>query len=377
MTMKPVDTSESSSFGVTSKSKLAFSGTKSPHINGKLVKRQNPFSLTKEEGRYGEYGIVGPFGNFVVKSTTSVMDSTMSFGSYQSFDESLLDQATLDAYSDLYQKVANVADLIRTRQETASMVVNRLRSMVSLARDLRHGRIEQASKRLGRSLHPNPKTRSGQPLGARWLEYSYGWSPLVQDVYNILDKGFGPIMFRSSGFASNDLFDTKTKTFGTPSSFYGMETHEVGVTSLQSAKCFLFAEVPGSAVSAISAWGLDNPALLAWEALPYSFVVDWFLPVGDYLNVVGNVGYTAKVTGALRVQTLETTMSGKLSIDREAPYKPYGSGAPYYRYYRRKNRLISIPSVPLPRFKNPFSLSQRVLNQLGLLNVELRKRISR
>jgi hypothetical protein len=29
--------------------------------------------------------------------------------------------------------------------------------------------------------------------------------------------------------------------------------------------------------------GLLNPLSLAWELLPYSFVIDWFLPIGDYL----------------------------------------------------------------------------------------------
>lgn len=28
--------------------------------------------------------------------------------------------------------------------------------------------------------------------------------------------------------------------------------------------------------------GLTNPAQLAWELVPFSFVVDWFIPVGDF-----------------------------------------------------------------------------------------------
>lgn len=30
--------------------------------------------------------------------------------------------------------------------------------------------------------------------------------------------------------------------------------------------------------------GLTNPAMVAWDLVPFSFVVDWFLPVGKFLN---------------------------------------------------------------------------------------------
>jgi hypothetical protein len=30
--------------------------------------------------------------------------------------------------------------------------------------------------------------------------------------------------------------------------------------------------------------GISNPALVAWELVPFSFVADWFVPVGDWLK---------------------------------------------------------------------------------------------
>jgi hypothetical protein len=34
----------------------------------------------------------------------------------------------------------------------------------------------------------------------------------------------------------------------------------------------------------MNALGLANPAALVWEALPLSFVFDWFVPVGNWLQ---------------------------------------------------------------------------------------------
>ena len=34
--------------------------------------------------------------------------------------------------------------------------------------------------------------------------------------------------------------------------------------------------------------GFINPAVVVWDAVPYSFVVDWFLPVGKFLQSFSN-----------------------------------------------------------------------------------------
>jgi hypothetical protein len=34
----------------------------------------------------------------------------------------------------------------------------------------------------------------------------------------------------------------------------------------------------------LSQVGITNPALLVWELIPYSFVFDWIIPVGDFLG---------------------------------------------------------------------------------------------
>jgi hypothetical protein len=35
--------------------------------------------------------------------------------------------------------------------------------------------------------------------------------------------------------------------------------------------------------------GLLDPATVLWEIIPYSFVVDWFLPIGSYLDNLNQI----------------------------------------------------------------------------------------
>jgi hypothetical protein len=44
----------------------------------------------------------------------------------------------------------------------------------------------------------------------------------------------------------------------------------------------VFVSNPNTALA--NQMGFINPAAVAWELVPFSFLVDWFLPVGDFLN---------------------------------------------------------------------------------------------
>jgi hypothetical protein len=48
--------------------------------------------------------------------------------------------------------------------------------------------------------------------------------------------------------------------------------------------------------------GLTNPLLTGWEITPYSFVLDWFVGVGDFLAAVNawNTGYVFKAGSETR-----------------------------------------------------------------------------
>jgi hypothetical protein len=80
----------------------------------------------------------------------------------------------------------------------------------------------------------------------------------------------------------------------------------------------------------LSQMGITNPVELAWEELPYSFVADWFLPIGDYLgNLDATLGWdfiggtkSATITQRHRVDVLGT------------PYSP--PGTPWFFTFKSK-----------------------------------------
>lgn len=115
---------------------------------------------------------------------------------------------------------------------------------------------------------------------AFWLEISFAWRPLIQDVYNAcqvlsngLSNGPGFVVSHRESEALQPPFRGGS-TVVIDEEFDGKRevTVEVGFRPTNS---YLWD---------LQKLGLTNPASLAWELIPMSFVVDWFVPVGNFLE---------------------------------------------------------------------------------------------
>jgi len=95
--------------------------------------------------------------------------------------------------------------------------------------------------------------------------------------------------------------------------------------------------------------GLTDPLTAIWELTPYSFVVDWFIPIGDYLQ---NVAFAAniKINRVIRSRKNYIDCRG---INPVAENYIITKGSSLYRYkYVVLSRTISNTlDVPLPRPK--------------------------
>jgi hypothetical protein len=115
--------------------------------------------------------------------------------------------------------------------------------------------------------------------------------------------------------------------------------------------------------------GLVNPAEIAWEVVPYSFVVDWFLPIGSYISAWG-------VIPALRGRFI-TAMRGAIKngpINDFTVLKNYASSGCHQSRIEYSRVISGSLSVPLPTFNSlPKALSpKRLLNAVSLIHQILR-----
>jgi len=140
-------------------------------------------------------------------------------------------------------------------------------------REINGRRVEVPRQRVPRSSPP-----AARAVAQTVLEIQYGWRPLIDDVYDgavwLAAKLQKPMVHR----LSTRLQRTATVDLR-PDVLYSYKNQQVSVRKQIVA---YFSE--GKADTSLN---LMNPAEVAWELLPWSFVVDWFIPIGEYLQARG------------------------------------------------------------------------------------------
>lgn len=122
-------------------------------------------------------------------------------------------------------------------------------------------------------------------------------------------------------------------------------------------------------VQAFKRLGLLNPVVTLWELVPFSFIVDWFIPIGDYLS---------SLDAMAGVQVLSTWESRREFTDNQTTaHTSRGwtvAGNMVYSEYTASsfatkssyNRKIGVSlAVPLPVFRPDLSVN-RVTDAIAL-----------
>lgn len=271
----------------------------------------------------------------------------------------------------------NLANLFAERAKTAQMVGDTALKLFYAARNLKRGNFGAAAENLGVATSRRSASRgrrhlednSPQGLANAWLELQYGWKPLLNDVYGsceaLAERYMAETMIKRAT-ASHTVQGTDSFTSISPDKPYASRTWTM--KSSRTVRMGAAYRVDGPALHSFASLGITNPLTVAWEVTPFSFVVDWFLPVGNFLD-------TLDATLGLSYLHGYTTI-----FDRHNGKKVYSEqgldafnrmiqayGVAYYEDLTcTRNSAAGFPAPSLPRFKNPLSMGH-MHNALALL----------
>lgn len=214
-------------------------------------------------------------------------------------------------------------------------------------------------------------SRARQPRGSnvpnKWLELQYGWKPLLSDVYGAADA----LSKRPAGDWRITVKATETEkvdvTRVIPLNY--ADSSVCRAEGLKGAFVRIDALPQNAATIALSSLGVTNPLEVAWELVPFSFVVDWFLPVGDYLQSLDALlGYSSTGTWAsysrfMKVKWVDKGLSGTHGSWRYV--NNFEGTKEVVRLHRTVSSGVSLPTFP--GFKDPRSLGH-MANGLALLS---------
>lgn len=147
-----------------------------------------------------------------------------------------------------------------------------------------------------------------------WLELQYGWKPLMSDM-------LGSVMHLANRSRFEQPFVTATANMKTT---VRTSTHPVGLEDgvearvdwddLWKAHVGFIYRIQNPFLAEISSLGLLNPAEIIWETQRYSFVVDWFLPISQWLSNLTAAAGMEFVTGSWSYSTERTFKGSSITV---------------------------------------------------------------
>jgi hypothetical protein len=205
-----------------------------------------------------------------------------------------------------------------------------------------------------------------------WLSIQYGWKPLLSDVFGGLEEMANTLNFTppKNKVTSGIIGEWDDLSFVIPAIASHCPPCRAERKLHVTLKGAIEYEVGSEGLQFLTRTGVMNPLAVAWELVPYSFVVDWFLPVGSYLNnldynhgLVFKRGWlTTKVEGSWKVRPIPGTYVNPAGF---VSTWSGGAGDSNVKYFAREI-LAGFPPVHFPPFKDPISL-KHATNALALL----------
>lgn len=263
---------------------------------------------------------------------------------------------------------ARKVDVLTTLGEaksSISMVSSALSDLMRGYRAIRKGKVGVLRKLFKKgALNKNVSRHwRNKTVENRYLEFTYGWSPMIGDIATAFKElsNLEPLPQIMKVSHSTKL----------PCEFH--EGSDGWGFRLMKTNCYFAVRSEKARRSA--EWNLiNNPLLTGWELVPYSFVVDWFIPIGDTISQFSAADGLDFISGT----TTQYTKAWYLST---RPKEALWVGAYYRVDYQRTLMIELIDTYRETHLSRPigfptidFSASvRRTLNGLALLSQRFRR----
>lgn len=196
-----------------------------------------------------------------------------------------------------------------------------------------------------------------------WLMWQYGMRPLVSDVYEtsrwlVAGHGLHQPHIRTRAGQTGVVKDVYNYV-GPGSSVPQRRTCEWSYRTMFD----LVFDFKPSVISSMAGFSSLNPISIAWELLPYSFVVDWLVNVGGYIRNTESAllygtafrsGYYTNTRRIIRTSSVHGAFGDATGV--------WSADCDYISHETAKSRII-LSSTPFPRppsFKANLGASQLI-----------------
>lgn len=235
--------------------------------------------------------------------------------------------------------------------ETANYLAYRTQRLASGLVKIKKGKVVDG---LGKIIGIGKGRSASERAASAWLESRYAISPLIRDVNDLWKLSSGQLSDNTQLLVSASarksiqgrVQDDRSEGLKTSDSWRVSWSCDIAHK--------LTGRIDDPELFAASQLGLDSVVSPVWELVPFSFVVDWIIPIGTYLNALhgpkalsfvgGYTSYKVKETGTYRYRYSNIGKSTASLLTKEmkvGSFKAEGYSRSAYTNFPE----ASIPSV--------------------------------
>jgi hypothetical protein len=201
-----------------------------------------------------------------------------------------LNSRVYDKLKDKISSSANLAVNLAEMNQSLAMMRSRLMQMYQFGKALNRWDFLGAARTLRMATVPK-RVSTKRSVSSNYLEYHFGWAPLLGDVYSAVDLLQSPIKDSHVRVSSRDWIprmDLENPQKGSNNANYpnpySWDSYRY-ITGEKRLSMGCTVSVSNPNLHLANQLGLTNPALFVYEKIPFSFVADWFFNVEQFLSL--------------------------------------------------------------------------------------------
>jgi len=282
-------------------------------------------------------------------------------------DSSYLDPGLIEALASAAKTDFNAAQALAESRKTAETITSLTRTLYRDLIAIKKLDFKYLRKRF--SLRNKQKSKSDFSSPAEgWLMYRYGIMPTVYDIQSAV-KVLNDDIVRK--LTVNVRGGTKFDLSADYKDYYDYR-HNVR-TGSGVARTNLTLKIDSPLYQTANEFGFANIPGIGWELIPLSFIVDWALPIGPWLQALSVLPNVSFMHGS---QSWQFQGSLNIDYDEELYWYDFTRWSASYTLTGYRRRVLSRLPIPLPRLQNPIrgiGDLDRVADLLSLADVLTRK----
>lgn len=229
--------------------------------------------------------------------------------------------------------------------------------------------LPQLLKLLRRQVPRGKPTDLKKDLSEVWLTYRYGIKPLLSDIEEVLKglkKSTG--LVRKTTRSKGIIEAQKTEALNLSGTGYSLNVLAQNWDKVE-VRCMSLDEYEATLAFNLG-FSMKSLATLPWELVKYSFVIDWFSNVGDFLGSIVPTPFVKQLGSCIVTKRRRSILITALPDQPVAGWSVIRSNTgTYLRTHTTYNRVAGLGGSPKVVMRNNFRFSNltRSLDALALL----------